>query len=117
VNEGGADPLTLYAGNLRNGYIAERISFKGGGAGQVRSADDNPYTLYSKLVGLTSSGGGGGRPLAEELLLSRKSANDFVREELNSLMRMSALSSADKQRLQQHFDSIRDAEVTMGQMG
>ncbi|MGK4008515.1 DUF1552 domain-containing protein [Sorangium sp. So ce1036] len=116
VNEGGADPLTLYAGNLRNGYIAERISFKGGGAGQVRSADDNPYTLYSKLVGLTSSGGGG-RPLAEELLSSRKSVNDFVREELNSLMRMSALSSADKQRLQQHFDSIRDAEVTMGQMG
>ena len=28
-----------------------------------------------------------------------------------------ALSSADKQRLQQHFDSIRDVEVTMGNMG
>ncbi|WP_438022024.1 DUF1552 domain-containing protein [Sorangium sp. So ce233] len=119
VNEGGAEPLTLYAGNRRNGYIAERISFKGGGAGQVRSADDNPYTLYAKLVGLTGSGGGGGGggQLAEELIRSRKSANDLVREELNSLMRMSALSSADKQRLQQHFDSIRDAEVTMGEMG
>lgn len=119
VNEGGAEPLTLYAGNRRNGYIAERISFKGGGSGQVRSADDNPYTLYAKLVGLTGNGGGGssGAQVAEELLRSRKSANDFVREELNSLMRMSALSSADKQRLQQHFDSIRDAEVTMGEMG
>ncbi|WP_441285822.1 DUF1552 domain-containing protein [Sorangium sp. KYC3313] len=120
VNEGGAEPLTLYAGNLRNGYIAERISFKGGGSGQVRSADDNPYTLYSKLVGLTSSGGGSsggsGGQVAEELIRSRKSANDFVREELNSLMRMSALSSADKHRLQQHFDAIRDAEVTMGEM-
>ncbi|WP_437678806.1 DUF1552 domain-containing protein [Sorangium sp. So ce131] len=117
VNEGGAEPLTLYAGNRRNGYIAERISFKGGGAGQVRSADDNPYTLYSKLVGLTSSGGGSGGQLAEELLRSRKSVNDFVGEELNSLMRMSALSSADKHRLQQHFDSIRDTEVAMGEMG
>lgn len=117
VNEGGADPLTLYAGNRKNGYIAERISFKGGGAGQVRSADDNPYTLYSKLVGLTGSVGGGGRALAEELIRTRKSVNDFVREELNSLMRMSALSAADKHRLQQHFDSIRDTEVTMGEMG
>ncbi|WP_437302186.1 DUF1552 domain-containing protein [Sorangium sp. So ce388] len=117
VNEGGADPLTLYAGNRKNGYIAERISFKGAGSGQVRSADDNPYTLYSKLVGLTSSGGGGGNQLAEELLRSRKSVNDFVGEELQSLMRMSALSSADKHRLQQHFDSIRDTEVTMGEMG
>lgn len=117
VNEGGADPLTLYAGNLRNGYIAERISFKGGGAGQVRPADDNPYTLYSKLVGLANSGGDSGGSLAEELIRSRKSVNDFVGEELNSLMRMSALSSADKQRLQQHFDSIRDTEVTMGEMG
>ncbi|WP_437911235.1 DUF1552 domain-containing protein [Sorangium sp. So ce302] len=118
VNEGGAEPLTLYAGNRKNGYIAERISFKGSGSGQVRSADDNPYTLYSKLVGLTSSGGGSssGGQVAEELIRSRKSANDFVREELNSLMRMSALSSADKQRLEQHFDAIRDAEVTMGEM-
>ena len=117
VNEGGADPLTLYAGNRKNGYIAERISFKGGGSGQVRSADDNPYTLYSKLVGLTSNGGGSGGQLAEELIRSRKSVNDFVGEELNSLMRMSALSSADKHRLQQHFDAIRDTEVTMGEMG
>ncbi|WP_437332501.1 DUF1552 domain-containing protein [Sorangium sp. So ce394] len=119
VNEGGAEPLTLYAGNRRNGYIAERISFKAGGAGQVRSADDNPYALYAKLVGLADSGGGSGNgaQLAEELIRSRKSANDFVKEELNSLMRMSALSSADKQRLQQHFDSIRDTEVTMGEMG
>ncbi|WP_437662606.1 DUF1552 domain-containing protein [Sorangium sp. So ce1182] len=117
VNEGGAEPLTLYAGNRKNGYIAERISFKGGGSGQVRSADDNPYTLYSKLVGLTSSGGGSGGQLAEELLRSRKSVNDFVGEELKSLMRMSALSSADKHRLQQHFDAIRDTEVTMGEMG
>ena len=119
VNAAGADPLTLYAGNRNNGYIAERISFKGAGAGQVRSADDNPYTLYTKLVGLTGSGGGTGTtdPLAAELLASRKSVNDLVRVELNGLLGSSKLSADDKLRLQQHFDAIRDGEVTMEAMG
>jgi hypothetical protein len=119
VNPAGTDPLTLYAGNKKNGYIAERLSFKGSGAGQVRSADDNPYTLYSKLVGLTTSTGTttpAGNNMANELITSRKSVNDLVRNELNSLMGMAALSSDDKQRLKQHFDAIRDAEVTMGTM-
>lgn len=119
VNPSAGDPLTLYAGNKRNGYIAERISFRGGGAGQVRAADDNPYTLYSKLVGLTQTGSGGttADPAAAELIATRKSVNDLVRAELNALLKNPRLSTADRQRLQQHFDSIRDAEVTMGNMG
>lgn len=121
VNVASADPLTLYAGNRQNGYIAERISFKGAGAGQVRSADDNPYTLYSKLIGLTTDAGSStatdGADAAAELLSSRKSVNDLVRAELNRLLAMPALSAADKQRLEQHFDSIRDAEVAIGRMG
>jgi len=116
VNPNAADPITLYAG--AKSYIAERISFKAGGAGQVRAADLNPYTLYSKLTGLTTSSGGTTvtDPVAAELATSRRSVNDFVRAELNGLMSNSALSSADRQRLQQHFDSIRDAEVTMSNM-
>jgi len=120
VNEASADPLTLYAGNRQNGYIAERISFKGSGPGQVRSADDNPYTLYSKLIGLTasaSSATAGAAAAAAELLSSRKSVNDLVRDELKSMLAMPALSGADKRRLQQHFDSIRDTEVKINQMG
>jgi hypothetical protein len=119
VNDAGADPLTLYAGNRNNGYIAERISFKAAGAGQVRSADDNPYTLYSKLIGLTQaadSNAANASDAAAELLSSRKSVNDLVRGELNQLLAQPALSAADKQRLQQHFDSIRDTEVKLGQM-
>lgn len=118
VNPSGTDPLTLYAGNKKNGYIAERISFKGGGAGQVRAADDNPYTLYSKLVGLTQPSGSnaGADQVAAELLASRRSVNDLVRGEMSTLLRDARLSSADRQRLQQHFDGIRDAEVTMGNM-
>lgn len=114
VNANAADPMTLYAG--AKSYIAERISFKGGGAGQVRAADLNPYTLYSKLVGLTGGGGTATDPVAAELATTRRSVNDFVKAELSSLMSNSALSGADKTRLQQHFDSIRDVETTMSNM-
>ncbi|HWA71490.1 MAG TPA: DUF1552 domain-containing protein [Polyangiaceae bacterium] len=119
VNANGGDPLTLYAGGKN--YIAERISFKGAGAGQVRAADANPYTLYSKIIGLTTStpttgGGTTADPAAAALIASKKSVNDLVRNELKALMANTALSSADRQRLQLHFDTIRDAEVTMGTM-
>src|SRR6185436_10834492 len=79
VNPSGADPLTLYAG--QKGFIAERISFKGAGAGQVRAADTNPYLLYAQLVGLADPNSGAVDPLAAELLTSRKSVNDLVREQ------------------------------------
>jgi hypothetical protein len=115
VNPNAGDPLTLYAG--AKNYIGERISFKGGGAGQVRAADLSPYKLYSKLVGLTAGAGGTSvDPAAGELASTRKSVNDLVRAELQALMGTSALSSADRQRLQQHFDAIRDVEVKMGAM-
>jgi hypothetical protein len=115
----GTDPLALYAGNKRNGYIVERLSFNAAGAGQVRAADDNPYTLYSKIVGLTSSSGGmtpAGDAMASELVRSRKSVNDLVRGELSTLLGRSELSAEDRIRLDQHFSAIRDAEATMGGM-
>jgi hypothetical protein len=43
--------------------------------------------------------------------------NDLVRAELNSLINSPQTSSADRMRLQQHFDGIRDIEVTIGEMG
>ncbi len=127
VNAAGNDPMTLYAGNLKNGYIADRLSFDM--SGKVRASVDNPYKLYQKLTGLaapagsgtgttgTGGTGGGSNPMAEELVEKRKSVNDLVRAELNSLIQNPKLSSADKQRLQQHFDAIRDSETTMMQMG
>jgi hypothetical protein len=120
---GGGDPLALYSG--AKGFIAERISFKAAGAGQVRSADVNPYLLYSKVVGLAGSGGTTTPPgttptvdpVAQELANRRKSVNDLVRGELNRLMNTSVISAADRQRLDQHFQAIRDVEVNMGNMG
>ncbi len=115
VNPAGAEPLTLYAG-AKSGYINERISFAAGGMGQVRAAESNPYKLYAELVGLTTAPGVPD-PLAAELVARRKSANDFVRDQLQSLLASPRLSAADRQRLQQHFDAIRDGEVKMGEMG
>lgn len=118
------DPLALYSGS--KGFIAERISFKAAGAGQVRSADVNPYLLYSKVVGLpgtnpTTPTTPGTTPtvdpIAQELANKRKSVNDLVRADFKSLMSSSALSAADKQRLDLHLQSIRDIEVNMGNMG
>ena len=114
VNSAGAEPLTLYSG--AKGFIAERISFKGAGPGQIRAADTNPYTLYAKLVGLASPSDAVD-PLAEELMVSRKSVNDLVRKQLKRLQGLSSLSADDQHRLQQHFDAIRETEVKLGDMG
>ena len=129
VNPAGTDPLTLYGGNLNNGFIEERLSFDS--SGKVRAATDNPYKLYMALTGLATGGGGTGgsgntgaggtggtpTPMASELAVRRGSVNDLVRSELNSLIQNPKCSSADRQRLQQHFDSIRDVENTMAGMG
>ena len=119
---GAGDPIALYSGP--KGFIAERISFKGAGAGQVRAADVNPYLLYSKVVGLAGPASGapaaGGapmvNPIAQQIVNNRKSVNDYVRAELNELRGRSELSMADRLRLDQHFQAIRDIETTMDNM-
>ncbi|HYP74659.1 MAG TPA: DUF1552 domain-containing protein [Polyangiaceae bacterium] len=113
----GVAPLTLYAGTKR-GYINESLSFSA--AGTVTAASNNPYELYQKLIGIVSADGtpAPGSAQAQRLLLeSRKSIHDLVRDDLRDLMSNSRMSSADRQRLQQHFDAIRDLEVTIDGMG
>lgn len=115
-----ADPLALYSG--AKGFIAERISFKAAGAGQVRSADTNPYLLYKRVIGLANQAPTTPgtpppvNPIAQELANRRKSVNDLVRGEMKELMNLSVLSTADRQRLDQHFQAIRDIEVNMDGM-
>ena len=114
----GTPPITLYAGNLRNGYIAHRYSFSN--AGELAAANDNPYKLYQQLVGLLGPSGTptpDGQAAARLLAESRKSVHDLVRDELTALMGNSRLSAADKQRLEHHFDAIRDMEVDIDGMG
>jgi len=119
VNPSGTDPICLYSA-AKGAYISDRISFKAAGAGQVRAGDQNPYILYSKLTGLTTTTSTGTTttdPVAAQLAANRKSVNDLVKAELTSLMNNPVLSADDKMRLDQHFQSIRDVEVQMGNMG
>jgi len=90
----GKPPIALYAGNVKNGYEAERLSFAG--AGQLNPVIDNPYNLYLALMGLATPAG----DVAAQLLLrSRNSVHDLVREELTSLMQHPRLGTTDRQRL------------------
>src|SRR5690606_34193193 len=63
--------------------------------------------------GGSTSGGGG----ADLLALRRNSVNDVIREEMKALLGRSELSKADRERLDVHFQSIRDMEQTMVEMG
>lgn len=111
----GEEPLTLYAG-AKGGFINEKLSFSA--AGQVRAAEGNPFNVYRRLTDFFGMGGGdGGNAAAEMLVARRKSFNDLVREELNDLKARPQLSKADVDRLEQHFQSLRDLENDMVEMG
>jgi hypothetical protein len=111
----GTEPLVIYYG--ARAYSSECLSFPKAG-GPARGIT-NPYQVYQRLVGLLSPGGSmtpQGEQAARLLLESRQSVHDLVREDLRALMRHPRLGADDRKRLQQHFDSIRDAEVTFGGM-
>ena len=116
LNDAGVDPLTLYSG--KRNYIAERLSFAS--AGSARPAELNPYNVYTRLLGLTGgavmSGGADSTPvttMSDELAVRRKSANDYVREDLNDLLARTDLSTEDRTRLEGHLEAVRDIEVSM----
>ncbi len=107
VNPPGVEPLTMMAGP-QSAYIAHGLSYSG--PAQLRGAQNNPFTVYQNLVGLS----GASQEVLEQIALRRKSVNDLVRDEMQDLLAKPDLSAADKQRLQTHFDAIRDLEVGMG---
>jgi hypothetical protein len=51
--------------------------------------------------------------LQQELVARKKSVNDLVRTQLQSLMGRPELSKSDRDRLQLHFDAVRDLEVAL----
>lgn len=100
------DPLTLMAGP-RTGYIAEVLSY--GGARDLRGAQRNPWNAYQAVVGMT----GATEAEFERIRSSRQSVNDLLREQMRGLLGRTDLSRDDRDRLQLHFDSIRDLERRM----
>ncbi len=106
VNPVGVEPLTLMSGP-QDAYIAHGLSYTG--PQQLRAAANNPFAVYQDLVGLT----GASQELLEAIARRRTSVNDLVRTEMRELLGKPYLSASDKQRLQTHFDVIRDIEVNM----
>ncbi|MGQ0504396.1 MAG: DUF1552 domain-containing protein [Myxococcaceae bacterium] len=104
----GVEPLTLYAGP-KEGYIDEVLSYRG--AQQLRAAEPNPYNAYQRLFGTAPTPPND--PNAQRLALARKSVNDLVRDQLKALLGRTDLSTADRQRLDLHFSSIRDVEIAI----
>jgi len=97
------DPLTLYAGAM-SGYIDEVLSYRG--PMDLRAGERDPWAVYLKLVGIT----GLPAPLRAEILARRTSVNDLVREQLHALLAAPRLARADRDRLQLHFEAIRELE-------
>ena len=106
LNPPGVEPLTLMSGP-QEAYIAAGLSYSG--SGQLRGAQNNPFAVYQDLVGL----GGADADLINQIVTRRKSVNDLVREEMQDLMGKPYLGSEDRRRLQNHFEVIRDMELTM----
>jgi len=104
-NTPGIEPLTLMSGP-QSAYIAHGLSYSG--PGQLRGAKNNPFAVYTSLMGVAGS-----PEVLQQLATRRRSVNDLVRGEMQDLLGSSKLSTADRTRLDMHFQSIRDLEVGM----
>jgi hypothetical protein len=104
LNAEGVEPLTLYAGK-KGGYINEVLSYRG--PKMLRAAEHNPINAYQALFGLAELD----PEVLKKLAAQRKSVNDLVREQMQSLMSRKDLSTADRDRLDLHFQSIRDLAI------
>src|SRR5690606_17145840 len=73
-----------------------------------RGARNNPIAVYMSLMGLSGS-----PEVLQQIATRRKSVNDLVRTEMQELLGNPDLSATDRQRLDMHFQAIRDLEVGM----
>jgi len=105
VNTAAMEPLTLYAGP-QQAYLAHGLSYDG--PGQLRGARNNPFAVYQTLMGLQAS-----PEVLMQIATRRKSVNDLVRTEMQELLGNPELSTTDRNRLDMHFQAIRDLEVGM----
>jgi hypothetical protein len=107
LNPGGRDSLFMYAGNNGGWLGGACMSYRA--SGQRRSPLHNPSTTYETVAGSTAA-----TPGASELLARRqKSINDLVRGQMQRLLGSSKLSQSDRDRLELHFQSVRDIEIAL----
>lgn len=112
LNPQGREALVLRPGGRDLGVAGfNSISYRA--SGDRVDAESNPYRAYRSMVGISPPPDPGQTDeAAERILRKRQSVIDFTRDELDDLRSMD-LSAADKARLDQHFDLIRDVETGM----
>jgi hypothetical protein len=107
LNGNGNESLFLYAGQSGGWLGGPCISYRG--PGNRRSALTDPLNAYQALTG--------GSAVPDEVgsrrSLRRRSINDLVRGQLQSLLSRPVLSGADRVRLDLHLSSVRDVEVSL----
>lgn len=111
LNPQGREALVLRPGGKDLGVAAfNSISYRG--PGQMANAESNPFLSYRSMMGLGTARPTPGDEAAERLLARRQSVVDLVREEFAELKRID-LSQADRDKLEQHFQLVRDVENGM----
>ncbi len=103
----GKEALVLRPGGRDEGVPAfNSISYTG--PGQLAAAESDPARAYRGMVGLQT---GTEVSVGEDLVaMRRQSVLDLVRGEFEDLQTWN-LSSDDRQKLEQHFELIRDVEL------
>jgi hypothetical protein len=116
LNPAGREALVLRPGGRDLGVAGfNSISYRA--AGQRAEAESNPYRTYRALMGMApvANPNPATQPTdeaAQRLLQKRQSVVDLVRAEFEELRRID-LSQSDKDKLEMHFQLVRDVEVGM----
>jgi hypothetical protein len=111
LNPQGREALVLRPGGRDLGVAAfNSISYRG--PGQMANAESNPFRAYRAMTGMGTAEPALGDEAAERLLARRQSVVDLVREEFDELKRID-LSQADRDKLDQHLQLVRDVENGM----
>ncbi len=105
--------LNLMVGRPGTGAVLNYISYSG--PGQAIAPINNPWNAYASLISL-DAGAGQSEEARARLQQQRESVLDLVRAQFDRLERL-PLSTADREKLDLHFTSIREVEVQLSATG
>ncbi|MEM9189424.1 MAG: DUF1552 domain-containing protein [Myxococcota bacterium] len=111
INPSGVRPLALTVRRVRQNRtdVKHHLAFRGGnGVFQ----EMNPWTVYSGLTGLDSGGSTASAEAAMRVQARRESVLDLVSGRLD-LLRNRRIGAEDKQKLDAHFEAVRELEMGM----
>lgn len=109
VNPGGREAMTLQVGRRGSGVLAH-ISYRG--AGEPVTGENNPWLAYRDFMGMGDTTDPGNQEAAFRIANRRQSVLDIVRSDFESL-KAAGLGKADRDKLDAHFQTIREIEGSM----